>query len=600
MSVIDGIKLRKAQKEEIELLREVLVEKNHGDRDKRLKEDFGDNVEAMLVDFKAKVMTALGHTPESMAAYIQRNAQTPEVTQAEQWAKETAMQHANSWWVGFNKVVDKNKGVVADYNSNKQGWVRAKRERFTHLASKEKAFSMSHAFWIDQLLPASDDEEPGINGEQAVLLLNWLITDRQRQETLFLESNWLKTLKLGEDAGHRYRVLYGDAIADLNAPLFRIQSELETLNSLMFDEVVDSGKLISGGGPHKKVKPSALFKSAEVAVGGGYVVQAVDGWVDISEVADTISNILGQLSNAHTAFVGLDNRVGGLEAAKSNHSAKAQGFSYLKKMTCYNCDGPHPYYKCPQPPNMSKLSPTMAAKMTRMQHTQQQGNQHNSQGYQNHQGNYNNNNYSNNNNGYFNNNNNYPNQNLSGGGEQPATVTKAYSNASNSVSHSADSASIFHSQIRANVSNTISTQRVVGGDFFRCIDSDEIDAVFRSLRLNSVSSNFSIVLRDSMAEAEQIIIDHMGSPLLIPFNSSYHWIAVLIKNDVMFVADSAPSKATERDLSLLHELIQRVLKKRVPRENIPVPRQPHNTTARFTLLTAKLRGVSITITFSTS
>eukprot|EP00744_Colponema_vietnamica_P009893 GILI01014031.1.p1 GENE.GILI01014031.1~~GILI01014031.1.p1 ORF type:complete len:765 (-),score=51.82 GILI01014031.1:78-2372(-) len=510
MSFQVGLEISKKLLAETDTAREILKLMNHADASKTLA-DYNGDVVKFHTQVKKAYIDATGLTEESMLALQKAYGKKKEVSQVEQWAKHSALASANKWYHKYLRAEQKNEALTAIFSRNKQAWIKSAREAFSSLA-KDHKLSMNIAFWVNLLLPKSDGGTCGIDEDTAVFLIDALVHDHRRPDTLFVESNWRSTTLLGETEGHQYRVMYGDAIERMAALLYRIRGECDWLNRDMIREV--ENQFHEGSGAYH-IKPNKCFNVTVENV-GGYSVQVTDGVVDLTEVQSMMTkiqndiqqdkdNLCGQIKFALQAVDNMKDQVRVLkqqEATLINNNRVLQGkFDALVKQT-----------------------PTYISTVSSEKTSQKMG----------------------------------------------STATGGAAVAKSSESKPKDVICIS--------SPSKPVEHVAGGDFFQCVDSNEIDAVFQAMGVNALSSMFGPIMREDMAEAEALLRRSLSDlPLVIPFNSSYHWICVLVKKGVMFVADSAPSPATVNDLNTLHALLQKVFNRKVTRENIPVARQPYGS-----------------------
>ena len=122
------------------------------------------------------------------------------------------------------------------------------------------------------------------------------------------------------------------------------------------------------------------------------------------------------------------------------------------------------------------------------------------------------------------------------------------------------------------------SDRLYGGNINDCFDSSDIDRLFaKCTDLSVLPAEFARMSRDHPRIAKNMLRDVRSYPIIIPFNCEFHWIAIVLFEEDLYVANSATLDCHRPHLErFFHFLADCGECFKV--QHLTVPQQPHDST----------------------
>ena len=121
--------------------------------------------------------------------------------------------------------------------------------------------------------------------------------------------------------------------------------------------------------------------------------------------------------------------------------------------------------------------------------------------------------------------------------------------------------------------------RLFGGDILDCLDSVDIDSLFAKFTdIPVLPAEFSRIARDRPDLAKRMLDEIQTVPFIIPFNCEFHWIAMVVENDRILIANSARADSHLPHIEHFTEFLFWAIGRKFRVQHLVVPQQPSGTT----------------------
>ena len=373
--------------------------------------------------------------------------------------------------------------------------------------------------------------------------------------------NWQSALH----EGHQYCNNHGDKILKLNWPLLP-PKHMSDLNHRLFNAVgsvsgagVEKPLFAGSGswGTHKMHRVYLKPTTVTSLEGAGYKLfpDPNDGSIDIGIVESAMGDLMSRVANMESQSGGLASNVSSLQQQLTQVQRELQqhGRSSSPRRTGAPA-APRLCHSCGQPGHFSKRCPLN--QQPQQYHQPQQYPQPQQYGQQPQ----------------------YPRR----GGNNGGSGNNGSVYYMNSDTNFRQQHPLWHNFPRPKV---IKLDDIEGGDYNECLRSEDLDAFLSHAYAverddpNAATpvifpANCSLDIFSNVAYEN--IFREADGPILIPFHSHHHWIAVAIRLGKFMIADSAPQPAVLADLDKLFALAKKCMGQ-LEKVIFFVPRQPHSS-----------------------